>query len=123
EALPIVEKYFGRLPKAPMPEPLRTIEPPQKAERVAVLHEKSQPIYMEGYHRPADTDPDDAVYDVIQVLLSAGRTSHLYRSLVRDKKIAARTNVFGAFPGGKYPSVFTFIAITTPGHTPAEITA
>ncbi|HEY8182882.1 MAG TPA: pitrilysin family protein, partial [Thermoanaerobaculia bacterium] len=122
EVMPIVEKYFGRLPKAPAPEPLRTIEPPQKSERLAILHEKSQPIYMEGYHRPAATDPDDAVYDVIQILLTGGRTSHLYRSLVRDKKIAAVVQS-GGLPGGKYPNVFTFLAITTPGHTPAEITA
>jgi predicted Zn-dependent peptidase len=122
EVMPIVEKYFGRLPKAPVPEPLRTIEPLQKSERLAILHEKSQPIYMEGYHRPAATDPDDAVYDVIQILLSGGRTSHLYRSLVRDKKIAAVVQS-GGLPGGKYPNLFAFIAITTPGHTPAEITA
>src|SRR5258706_11060930 len=88
EVMPLLEKYFGRLPKAPSPDPLRTIEPPQKAERTAVLHEKSQPLYLEGYHRPAGTDPDDPVYDVIEMLLSSGRTSRLYRSLVRDKKIA-----------------------------------
>ena len=123
EAVPVMEKYFGRLPKAPMPEPLRTIEPVQKAERTVVLHEKSQPVYLEGYHRPAVTDPDDAVYDVIETLLSAGRTSHLYRALVRDKKIAAAAQGFNGFPGVKYPSLFTFFAITTPGHTPAEITA
>jgi predicted Zn-dependent peptidase len=123
EVMPIIEKYFGRLPKAPMPEPLRTIEPPQKAERLAVLHEKSQPIYLEGYHRPAGTDPDDAVYDVMQVVLSGGRTSHLYRSLVRDKKIAAVAQVLNGFPGVKYPDLFGIVAITTPGHTPAEITA
>jgi predicted Zn-dependent peptidase len=87
------------------------------------LHEKTQPIYLEGYHRPSGTDPDDPVYDVIQVLLSGGRTSHLYRSLVRDKKIAAVAQVLGSFPGVKYPDLFAVIAITTPGHTPAEITA
>jgi len=123
EVIPIMEKYFGRLPKAPAPEPLRTVEPTQKAERTVVLHEKSQPVYLEGYHRPAVTDPDDAVYDVIETLLSAGRTSHLYRSLVRDKKIAAAAQGFNGFPGAKYPSLFTFFAITTPGHTPPEITA
>jgi predicted Zn-dependent peptidase len=123
EVMPVIEKYFGRLPKAPTPEPLRTIEPPQRAERMAVLHEKSQPIYLEGYHRPAGTDPDDPVYAVIQTLLSAGRTSHLYRSLVRDKKIAAVAQGFGGFPGVKYPNLFAFFAVTTPGHTPAEITA
>jgi predicted Zn-dependent peptidase len=88
-----------------------------------VLHEKSQPIYLEGYHRPPVTDPDDAVYDVIQVLMSAGRTSRLYRSLVRDKKIAANAQGFNGEPGQKYPSLFTFFAITTPGHTPSELTA
>jgi predicted Zn-dependent peptidase len=123
EAIPIVEKYFGRLPKRPLPEPLRTIEPPQKAERTVVLHEKSQPVYLEGYHRGSIMDPDDPVYDVIEMLLSTGRTSRLYRSLVRDKKIATVAQGFNGFPGVKYPSLFTFFAITTPGHTPQEVTA
>jgi predicted Zn-dependent peptidase len=123
DVMPIVQKYFGRLPKRPLPEPLRTVEPPQRGERVIVLHEKSQPVYLEGYHRPAVTDPDDSVYDVIEMLLSTGRTSRLYRSLVRDKKIAAVAQGFNGFPGEKYPNLFTFFAFTTPGHTPAELTA
>jgi predicted Zn-dependent peptidase len=123
QAMPVIEKYFGRLPKRPLPEPLRTIEPPQNAERTVVLHEKSQPVYLEGYHRGSIMDPDDPTYDVIEMLLSTGRTSRLYRSLVRDKKIAAVAGGFNGFPGVKYPSLFTFIAITTPGHTAQEITA
>ncbi len=123
EAMPILEKYFGRLPKAPQPEPLRTIEPQQKAEKTVVLRETAQPVFLEGYHRPAVTDPDDAVYDVISMLMSTGRTSRLYKSLVRDKKIAAFAQGFNGFPGEKYPNLFTFFAMTTPGHTPAEITA
>ena len=123
DAMPVIEKYFGRLPKRPLPPALRTVEPAQKDERIVVLHEKSQPVYLEGYHRPAVTDPDDSVYDVIEMLLSTGRTSRLYRSLVRDKKIAAVAQGFNGFPGEKYPNLFTFFAITTPGHTPADVTA
>src|SRR5215212_171995 len=52
EIWPIVEKYFGALPKTPAPDELRTVEPPQKGERTVVLRETSQPIYVEGYHRP-----------------------------------------------------------------------
>src|SRR5436305_3732752 len=52
EVLPIVEKYFGRLPKAPAPEPLRTVEPVQTTERSVVAHETAQPLYLEAYHRP-----------------------------------------------------------------------
>jgi predicted Zn-dependent peptidase len=122
EVMPVLEKYFGRLPKVAAPEPMRTIEPLQKAEKTVVLRETAQPLYLEGYHRPASTDPDDATYDVISMLLSTGRTSRLYKSLVRDKKIAAVAQGFNGFPGDKYPNLFAFIAATTPGHTPAEIT-
>ncbi|HEX8252671.1 MAG TPA: insulinase family protein [Thermoanaerobaculia bacterium] len=121
EAWPIIERYFGRLPKAPAPEPLRTIEPPQVAERVVTLRETAQPLYVEGYHRPAATHPDDNIYDVISMLMSSGRTSRLYRSLVRDKKIAAAAAGFNGFPGEKYPNLFTFYGVTTPGHTPDEL--
>lgn len=123
EAWPVVEKYFGRLPKAPAPAALRTVEPPQAAERVVTLREQSQPIYMEGYHRPAVSHPDNAAYDVISMLLSSGRTSRLYKSLVRDRRIAAAASGFNGYPGEKYPNLFTFYAVTTPGHTPDEAAA
>ena len=123
EAMPIIEKYFGRLPKKPAPEPLRTVEPPQIGERTVVLRETSQPIYLEGYHRPAVTHPDNATYDVISMLMSSGRTARLYKSLVRDKKIAAQAGGFNGFPGEKYPHLFAFLGVTTPGHTPDEIAA
>ena len=120
EVMPIIEKYFGRLPAGPKPDPLRTVEPPQNAERIVILHETSQPIFIEGYHKPSARDKDDAVYDALQDLMSNGRTSRLYRSLVRDKKIAAQTGGFNGFPGSKYPNMFVFFSISTPGHTPGE---
>src|SRR5207245_743804 len=121
EVLPIVEKYFGRPPAGPKPEPLRTIEPPQNAERIVILHETSQPVFIEGYHKPGARDKDDADYDALQDLMSNGRTSRLYRALVRDKKIAAFSGGFNGFPGVKYPNLFVFFAVSTPGHTPEEI--
>jgi predicted Zn-dependent peptidase len=98
QALPVIEKYFGRLPKAPRPPEIRTEEPPQIAEKEVVLVDPSQPFYMEGYHKPGVLDPDGAVYDVIGDLLTSGRTSRLYRSLVRDKKVAAVAEGFPDFP-------------------------
>ena len=121
EVVALVETYFGRLPAAPRPEPLRTTEPIQRSERQVVLRETAQPYYIEGYHRPDSRDPDDAVYDVIADLMSSGRTSRLYRSLVRDKKIAAGASGFNGFPGDKYPHLFAFFAVSTPGHTPDEL--
>jgi len=121
EVMPIMEKYFGRIPKAPEPEPLRVEEPKQIAEKEVVLHDPSQPFYVEGYHRPDARDKDDVVYDVIGDLMTSGRTSRLYRSLVRDKKIAANAAGFSGFPGNKYPNLFVFFAVPTPGKTPAEM--
>jgi len=120
ETMPIIEKYFGRIPAGPQPEPLRTKEPPQRATREAILHEQSQPFYIEGYHRPDFHDPDDAVYDVLADLLSKGRTSRLYRSLVRDKQIAVEAEG-GSFPGSKYPSLFYFFAVPSEGHTARDM--
>jgi predicted Zn-dependent peptidase len=120
--LPMLEKYFGRLPAAPEPEPLRTREPEQKALREVVLREQSQPVYVEGYHRPDIYSPDDAVYDVLSDLLSKGRTSRLYRSLVRDKQIAIAAEG-GSFPGGKYPNLFYFFALPAAGHSATDMAA
>ncbi|MBZ5567630.1 MAG: insulinase family protein [Acidobacteriia bacterium] len=121
QALPILEKYFGRLAKAPQPIENPTLEPPQRAERRVVLTEATQPIYIEGYHRPDYRDPDDVVYDAISDILSNGRTSRLYRSLVRDKKIAADSAGFSGWPGVKYPHLFAFYAVPTPGHSNDEV--
>jgi predicted Zn-dependent peptidase len=121
EVLALAERYFSRLPARPGPEPLRTVEPRQRGEREVVLHDPAQPLYVEGYHRPDVRDPDDPVFNAISDLLSKGRTSRLYRSLVRDKRIAAGSAGFNGFPGDKYPNLFVFYAFPTPGHTPDEV--
>src|SRR5579883_377089 len=121
EAMPVLEKYFGAIPTGPKPEEMSTVEPPQTAEKYVILKEQSQPLYLEGYHKPDYRDPDDAVYDAIQDIFSNGRTSRLYRSLVRDQQIAAEAEGFSGFPGDKYPGLFAFFAVPNPGHTPQEM--
>src|SRR6202007_1871595 len=115
------QKYFGRIPSSPKPVERTTAEPPQNSERRVILHEMAQPLYIEGYHRPDYRDKDDAVYDAIADLMSNGRTSRLYRSLVRDKKIAADSAGFTGLPGNKYPHPFAFYAFPLQGHTTDEM--
>jgi predicted Zn-dependent peptidase len=121
ETMPIIEKYFGRIPSRPKPDERTTTEPPQNAERRVILQDMSQPLYLEGYHRPDYRSTDDAVYDAIADLMSNGRTSRLYRALVRDKKIAADSAGFSGLPGNKYPHLFAFYAFPLPGHKPDEM--
>lgn len=113
--LPMLAKYFGRIPAGPPAPPLRTVEPPQIAEKRLVLKDPSQPFYLEGYHRPATTHPDQAVYDAIDDILSNGRTSRLHRALVRDQRLAVFVASFSGFPGEKYPNLWAVYAVPARG--------
>jgi len=121
QVMPIVERYFGQLPPKPKPAELTTIEPPQNSVREVKMRDQAQPFYIEGYHRPSYLDPDDAVYDAITDVMSNGRTSRMYRSLVRDQKIAAFAAGFSGLPGNKYAHLFAFYAVPLPGHTNQEM--
>jgi predicted Zn-dependent peptidase len=121
QVMPILEKYFGRLPASHKPDETTTAEPPQNSERRVELMEQTQPLYLEGYHRPDYRTPDDAVFDAITDLLSEGRTSRLYRALVRDKKIASFSAGFSGLPGIKYPHLFAFYAFPLPGRSTQEV--
>ena len=121
EVMPVLEKYFSKVPGGPKPEEMTTLEPKQFAEKTVTIREQTQPFYLEGYHRPDYHDPDDAVYDAIGDIMSNGRVSRLYRSLVRDQQIAAEAEGFSGFPGQKYPGLFAFYAVPIPGHTPDEM--
>jgi predicted Zn-dependent peptidase len=121
QVMPIIERYFGQIPTKPKPTELTTVEPPQNSVREVKLNDPAQPFYVEGYHRPSYLDPDDAVYDAITDILSNGRTSRMYRALVRDQKIAAAAAGFSGFPGTKYAHLFAFYGVPLPGHTNQEI--
>ena len=121
EVMPVLEKYFSKVPAGPKPLKMTTVEPKQFAEKTVFIREQTQPFYIEGYHRPSYRDPDDAVYDAISDIMSNGRVSRLYRSLVSDQQIAAEAQGFGGFPGEKYPGLFAFYAVPLPGHTPEEM--
>jgi predicted Zn-dependent peptidase len=116
----LAEMYFGRIPSGPKPNPLRTVEPPQESERRVTLRLQAQRLIVIGYHKPDINDPDNAVYDAIGSLVSEGRSSRLYRALVRDKKVAVFTGGFPGFPGQKYPGLFVFYAFVAPGKTNEE---
>lgn len=119
----LAEIYFGRYPAKPTPEPVQEVEPTQTQPREVTLRLPTQPWYLEGYHRPAITDPDDAVYDMMASILSDGRTSRLYKSVVEQKQVALNAQGFSGFPGNKYPNLMLFYALTAPGHTVEEVAA
>jgi predicted Zn-dependent peptidase len=58
------------------------------------------------------------VFDAISKILGRGRTSRLYKSLVKEKKIAVGAGA--DFGRRKYPGLFTIYVMPAKGHTPDE---
>lgn len=110
----LAQRYFGRFPAKIKPPRLTLVEPEQTKTRDVTLKLKSQPWYLEGYHRPAVNDPDNAIYEVMATIMSSGRTSRLYRSLVQDQQVALTAQGFNGFPADKYPNLVLFYAQSAP---------
>lgn len=119
----LAQIYFGRYPARPAPPRVTAVEPPQAEPRTVTLTLPSQPWYLEGYHRPARNHPDHVVYELIGSLLSDGRTSRLYQSLVEQQRLALSAQGFNGFPGDRYPNLMLFYALTAPNHTVEEVAA
>jgi predicted Zn-dependent peptidase len=113
----LAQIYFGRFQAKAKPQSKIPLEPKQTQTREVSLQLPSQPWYLEGYHRPAITHPDNAVYEIISRLLSDGRTSRLYKSLVEKQRLALSAQGQSGFPGDKYPNLMLFYALTAPGRT------
>jgi len=84
----LVERAFGSLASRTVPRnPTR--EPEQMGERRATVHfDVRAPLLAAAWHAPPTGDADGAPLDVLSQILSDGRSSRLYRSLVYDKQEA-----------------------------------
>ena len=121
EVQELAQTYFGRFEAQPQPKTVTKTEPPQTETKQVIVNFPSQPWYLEGYHIPALSDPDYIVYEVISELLSSGRTSRLYKSLVEEKQVALSAQGFSGFPGDKYPNLMLVYALTSPGTSIEEL--
>ncbi|HBK21607.1 MAG TPA: peptidase M16 [Planktothrix sp. UBA10369] len=117
----LAEIYFGRYRTRPKPPQLNIVEPPQTETREVTLTLKTQPWYFEGYPSPALNHPDSMIYDLISSLLSDGRTSRLYKSLVEEQQIALTAQGSSGYPGNKYTNLMLFYAMPAPGHTVDQV--
>ncbi len=117
----MLEKYFGGMEKRPSPAPVAIREPEQKGERRFTVRFESNPHLVIGWHKPSFPDRADYACDVIENLLSDGKTSRLYSSLVLEKKIASSISAWNGFPGARYDSLFLISGTPRPPHTAADL--
>jgi len=115
EVLPEIKKYFGSIPKGKEPPPVTIKEPKQRGERrVWVKKEAQLPFIFAGYKTPNIGHPDEFALEVIANILSSGKSSRLYKSLVYDKQTAIYAG--GSYDGlSRDPGLFYFYAGVKPG--------
>ncbi len=95
EALALVTKTMGGLPRAEHIPRNPQEEPPQDGERRAVIHVPVKaPLLLVGWPAPPTGHPDGDALDVAANLLSKGRGSRLYRALVYDAPLALAPQSF-----------------------------
>lgn len=122
ETIKLVDKYFGDIPPGEPVPPVAVEEPAQAGEKRVEVIGDAEPELMIGFHKPTLPAFDDYVFDVIDMLLTNGRTSRLYQKLVLEKQLATSVSSFGA-PGSRYPNLFIISATPRAPHTVAEVEA
>ena len=101
EARDLIERYFGEIPRGPEVPPLpgRTEIPPLIGEEVRqrVEQDISLPRVYLAYRIPPYGDDGFYAAAVASYVLAWGKASRLYRSLVRDRRLAQDVVAY-AFP-------------------------
>jgi predicted Zn-dependent peptidase len=111
----LAEIYFGGIESTHEAPSVKTIEPGQRGERRFIIEEDTQPIFMAGYHAVSQSHEDYAALELLSSILSDGRTSRMYRTLVQDEELALAVQTAVGFPGSKYPSLFVAFGLPNQG--------
>ncbi len=115
----LAQRYFMRLQRSKRdPEPVRTREVDQQAEKRMVAYAETNPEVEIRYHTVAAGHLDDPALTVTGALLS-GRTGRLTKSLVLEQEVANRASAFQR--GMKWAGYFGLGAVAKPGHDPKEV--
>ena len=121
-AVALVGRYFGLIPPGTPVPPVAAAEPPQRGERRGHVQFPAEPRLAIAFHKPTLPNRADYVFDLIDELLSGGRTSRLYQTLVVKRELATAVSTYSA-PGARYPNLFVIAAIPRHPHSAKEVEA
>jgi zinc protease len=120
EVLLLVQEHYGHLAPATIPVEDVHPEPPQTEERRASVQKPTPtPKVALGYRGPALGDFDHAPLVLLNEILFGGRSSRVYRALVREQEIASEVRGWvGAF---RDPALYDVFLSARAGHTVEEL--
>jgi zinc protease len=91
----LVHKWYSEIPSKIKPPRILPLEPEQKKFREKTIERKvpSDAFYY-AFKMPERKSPDYYVVDILSDALGGGRSSRLYNSLQKDKKIVTEINAY-----------------------------
>ena len=115
-----VDRYFGPIERPTTPLPRVTVVDPARQPQSYTVHEPNTPLpaVLLSYPAPKASEDDAAVMEVLEAILSAGRSSRLYQSLVYSQQIATSADTFYGQKVGR--GIFAPYAILASGKSAAD---
>jgi zinc protease len=117
-----VSEKFSTIPKRPTAPDVSAIEPSQRGEkRLQVQWRSKVPRLGLAYHAPEIAHPDSYALQVLNLVLTEGKTSRLYQRLVEREQSV--TFASAEYAESKDPTLFHIRAEARGDHTAEEIEA
>lgn len=115
QAQDLVKRYFGSIPQGQKPIVRSSVKEPTHNKERRITNSKAVPLpaYVAGYYIPADGHPDSYPLVVASKILSEGRSSRIYQSLVYYMQLAIEAEANGNFT--EDPNLFFAILIMNRG--------
>jgi predicted Zn-dependent peptidase len=121
EVMPLVERYFGRIPRGAVePPPVVTLEPKQLGEKRFNAEAETSPTVRIWWKTVPLVHKDTAPLDLLADVLS-GRTGRLYKGLVLGRKVANQSSA--DHESLKYDGIFKIETTVKDGVEPAAAEA
>ena len=119
----LARRHFESIPSQPAPPAVDVSQPSQTGERRLTIEDALArvPRLDIAYRIPSNLSADDDAIDVLRLVLSAGRSSRLYETVVRQKQLAVSANAFASDSRG--PRLLRIVATPTPGKSADELEA
>ncbi len=106
----LAKKYLEPIPPHNPPRPVHTTEPEQLGEkRLWVKKDVTSPTIMIAYHAPETKSDEYYAVDMLNSILSEGRSSRLYSALVDEKQLAIE--IWTYYPLAFDPILFYVYAV------------
>ncbi|WP_409365715.1 M16 family metallopeptidase [Fluoribacter gormanii] len=117
----LAEKYFGDLPKYPIPERRLQKEPPSLGQKIVRIQAPAKlPLLMIGYSAPSVSTAKESyepyALEIIAGILDAGESARFSKNLIRGKHIATGADTYYN-PYTRYQTQFIIYGSPSQNHT------